>query len=138
MPVFRRRTRGTVNQIGKAFPIFDKKKLPKLIVPVRHASIPPTLKKVIDIPLQKLVPREAEPTDLERRTNPYIERYKAGIPLPPIWVEPLGGSRFRIWDGHARYRAAKFLGLKSLQATVMSKAQLETMKKHRIPKVLKA
>jgi len=98
--------------------------------------IPGVLKRVIDIPLEKLVPREAKPVDLESRTNPYIERYKAGIPLPPIWVEPLGHGRFRIWDGHARFYAARFLNLKSLQATVMSKGQLETMKKHRIPKVL--
>jgi hypothetical protein len=119
---------------GRHFPVYQKKKLPKLKAPVK--SIPPTLKKVITIPLENLVPREAAPTNIESRAGEYIRRFKEGVPLPPIWVESLGGSRYRIWDGHARFWAARYLGIKSLQATIMSKAQLEKMRAEKIPKVL--
>jgi len=114
--MWRRRVRGTPAQIGRPFPIFGKKKkLPKLVVP-------PTLKRVRDIPLEKLEPREKRPVDVESRVNWFIEQYKIGHPWAPIWVFR-HGSKYVVYDGNARLRAAKALGLKSLQANVMSTAQ---------------
>jgi hypothetical protein len=115
---FRRRTRGTVNQIGKPFPIFEKRKLPKLIVPV----MPGVRKKVLHIPIEKLEPREKRPVDVESRVNWFIEQYKLGHPWAPIWVFNRG-NKYVVYDGNARLRAAKALGLKGLQANVMSSAQ---------------
>lgn len=112
---FRRRTRGTVNQIGKAFPIFEKKKLPRLV-------IPKTLRIVRDIPLDKLEGREKHPIDFESRVNWFIQQYKSGHPWAPIWAFRRGG-KYIVYDGNARLGAARALGLKALQANIMSSAQ---------------
>lgn len=84
--------------------------------------MPGVRKKVLDIAIEKLEPREKRPVDVESRVNWFIEQYKSGHPWAPIWVFK-HGDKYVVYDGNARLRAARALGLKSLQATVMSAAQ---------------
>jgi ParB-like chromosome segregation protein Spo0J len=84
--------------------------------------MPGVRKRVLDIAIEKLEPREKRPVDVESRVNWFIEQYKSGHPWAPIWVFK-SGDKYIVYDGNARLRAAKALGLKSLQATVMSSAQ---------------
>lgn len=84
--------------------------------------MPGVRKKVIQIPIEKLEAREKHPVDVESRVNWFIEQYQSGHPWAPIWVFE-HGDKYVVYDGNARLRAAKAIGLKNLQANVMSVAQ---------------
>jgi hypothetical protein len=106
---------------GQAFPVYDSG---KRLAPHKWKAppMPGVRKKVLDIAIEKLEPREKRPVDVEARVNWFIEQYKSGHPWAPIWVFE-SGDKYVVYDGNARLRAAKALGLKSLQATVMGSAQ---------------
>jgi len=118
MQQWRRRTRGTPRQLGKAFPLSEKKKLPKLDVPRRFRQLNPesAVTKIIRVDPNELVFREKKPVDLQRRAQYFIRMHMDGRPIPPILVYKIPGGRYKIYDGHARVYAFRLLGIKSIPA----------------------
>jgi len=124
---WRRRIRGSKRQLGKPFPLLEKKKLPKLDVPsmaLRYAQrkhwrkLNPesAITKIIRVDPNELVFREKKPVDLQRRAQYFIRMHMDGRPIPPILVYKIPGGRYKIYDGHARVYAFRLLGIKSIPA----------------------
>ena len=122
---WRTRKRGTARQVGKKFPIREKRKLPKLLVS-RLSRL--ATKKVELVPMSKLYPREGKPVDLDRRAKYFVKLIKEKYPVAPILVQETSKG-YMIIDGHARYEAFKRLGSKAMQANVVhsSKRKLKVL-----------
>lgn len=72
--------------------------------------------ELIEVPLGDLEPSETG--QFPERVQRYVEMHRAGSPFPPIAVAGVtpDHARYRIVDGHHRYRAAQRVGVKTLPA----------------------
>jgi hypothetical protein len=109
---------------GRHFPVLQRRNLPQI-------KLPKAKKIILDLPIDKLVEREKRPVTIDDRTKYFVKMLISGMPLEPIWVKRNSRNRYIIFDGHARYRAAKLLGIKSMQAVIMTKKQARAMEKLR-------
>jgi hypothetical protein len=75
-------------------------------------------KKVINLPLSKIV--DFSPLDTYRLENvkQYKELFENGEIPPPIYIHVYPGGGHFVQDGHRRVQAAKELGIKTLPAIV--------------------
>jgi len=112
------RKQGTSAQIGKPFPLGEKKKLPRLDVPrrFRQLNAASNVHRIIRVNPDELVFREKKPVDLQRRAHYFIRMHMDGRPIPPILVYKIPGGKYKIYDGHARVHAFRLLGIKSIPA----------------------
>lgn len=113
---FLRRKRGSISQIGKPFPLPEKKKLPKLVVPGKINPASDVRNIIIRVNPDKLLFREENPVDLEKRAQYFIRMHMDGRPIPPILVYKIPGNKYKVYDGHARVAAYRILGIKSIPA----------------------
>jgi hypothetical protein len=93
--------------------------------------MPKAKKIILDLPIERLVPREKQPVAIDERTKYFVKMLISGMPLEPLWVARNGAGRYVIYDGHARWRAAQMLGVKNLQCIIMGKKQRKAMDKLR-------
>jgi hypothetical protein len=111
------RKQGTSAQIGKPFPLGEKK-LPRLDVPRRFRQLNPesAVTKIIHVNPAEVIWREKRPVDLKRRAQYFVRMVLDGRPVPPILVYAVPGGKYKCFDGHARLAAFRILGIKSVPA----------------------
>jgi hypothetical protein len=115
MTSWRRRTHGSIRQIGKAFPIVEKKKLPKINFKAAKLVKPRT----VIVQTKDLEFREWHPTNLEPRVQYFLELIKKNYPIAPIQVQQQKSGAYLVVDGHARTIAFRRAGIDKIQAVVI-------------------
>jgi hypothetical protein len=101
---------------GQHFPVGQKAAMKP-----RHWAKPTELahERIRSIPINKIVPRELHPVDLERRVQYFINLIKEGrVPIGPILVQKKPDGTYFLVDGHARVAAYQRLGFNKIQATI--------------------
>ncbi len=70
--------------------------------------------KLVDMDMDKIVPSQDKPANLDQRAEHFMEMYRKGETIPPMLVHRLPNGKYEIVDGHARYEAYRRLGVKKI------------------------
>jgi hypothetical protein len=128
-PNWRKRVRGTKNQIGKPF-VLDgissqtkKARLPKIKgkAITRYPTGKTVRYTIEDMPIHQLdtklsIIQDPNPENFEARVQHFIDMYNRGETIPPILYHKLDNGSIKLLDGRARLEAFRRLGLPRIPA----------------------